>query len=366
MVKIKGYWVDHNLNRWDCKYISEHDALLKSKSLIKCMNCTDCVDCCYCENCIECIHCKAAIFCRGCKHCIDCKYSKFCVYSKGAYHCEKDYKCIDCFHTSNCKKCKSCRYAESSSRCVSCVYCPACINCKECENSRNCLDSYKCKMCFACSDIESCYSCNWCIRCINCSYCSKCTGYKKNPKIIKLNINRIDTTFYKGYIENSDNIFFTVVTPYFNGTLEEYSDWALHCGFLDELIDVYKSHKEFFRAEQFEAVEIKERNDNLIHFDFAGEEYTCNLKNMQIRGMKENMKLSAEKEQRIWQSLKKVIKQYTIKVSNHVYDCTEEEALHILKKSTNLDSFEASCWVKHMTVGYPFSIDSVIAMKNFD
>ena len=57
MKKVKGFWVDENENRWDCKKYSLDKAIELSKSLIKCYNCNNCENCQYCHSCFDCISC---------------------------------------------------------------------------------------------------------------------------------------------------------------------------------------------------------------------------------------------------------------------------------------------------------------------
>lgn len=56
-------WVDENGNKWDAHVFTEKEAVVASKTLKGCVNCTNCVNC---EMCSDCVNCED---CYGCSDC---------------------------------------------------------------------------------------------------------------------------------------------------------------------------------------------------------------------------------------------------------------------------------------------------------
>ena len=62
MKKENGYWIDENNNKWDCKDTDEELAIIYSRFMCNCDNCTNCNHLYACNDLEDCTVCKTVTF----------------------------------------------------------------------------------------------------------------------------------------------------------------------------------------------------------------------------------------------------------------------------------------------------------------
>lgn len=79
MKRIRDYWVDEEGNKWNAHLFTEEEAEAESKTLFRCVDCTNCVNC---EMCSDCVNCES---CYGCRHCANLIGKQLMINVKGKH-----------------------------------------------------------------------------------------------------------------------------------------------------------------------------------------------------------------------------------------------------------------------------------------
>ena len=93
MKKENGYWIDENNNKWDCKDTDEELAIIYSRFMCNCDNCTNCYNC---SNCHSCMACHDCYDCDNCFECNSCGKCDNCTNCNHLYACNDLEDCTVC------------------------------------------------------------------------------------------------------------------------------------------------------------------------------------------------------------------------------------------------------------------------------